>query len=388
LQIKSLKLQANDATLGMRMQDIERDIAPYLQKWIRLPLDENEVNWKEHINASQAEKILNAKKFSPFFLVKQETIRDRIHSTMTFNPAKRTTFNTEILKLVKPKNRPNVRKILRSIDVSFETILETFITGSLNATNTTITLQSKKGQPTPFRVDITSSMNIIQYFTPVLPPKESRTIPEVLNTVLSFEQKNSPVQVDPSPPSESMNTPATADDDLMLGQSSAPITLIEFADAQCPFCQRWQTEVFPSIKKNYIDTGKVKFVYRDFPLDFHPAALPFALAMECAHEQGNAQGWFFHDLVFTESVDSQTFSNVDIKKLAANVKTLNQSKFGQCLDTQKYLQEIKKDIADAKASGISGTPGFWILGPNGKSQKISGAQPYSKFQKVIDEMLK
>ncbi len=88
------------------------------------------------------------------------------------------------------------------------------------------------------------------------------------------------------------------DDDPMLGDPGAPVTIIEFSDFQCPFCQKFHSETFPQIKKTYIDTGKVRFVYRDFPLSFHPGAQPAAEAAECAHAQGKF--WEMHEALFSE----------------------------------------------------------------------------------------
>lgn len=92
--------------------------------------------------------------------------------------------------------------------------------------------------------------------------------------------------------------PASADDDPFIGNANAPVTMIEFSDYQCPFCLRFWSETLPQIKKDYIDTGKVKFVYRDFPLNIHPMAEPSARAANCAGEQGKY--WEYHDKIFSE----------------------------------------------------------------------------------------
>ncbi|MDP2638073.1 MAG: thioredoxin domain-containing protein, partial [Candidatus Levybacteria bacterium] len=83
-----------------------------------------------------------------------------------------------------------------------------------------------------------------------------------------------------------------------LGEKNAKVTIIEFADLECPFCKRYFTDAFPQIKKDYIDTGKAAYYYRHFPLDFHPLAKPFAQASECANEQGKF--WEMHDKIFQE----------------------------------------------------------------------------------------
>lgn len=192
-------------------------------------------------------------------------------------------------------------------------------------------------------------------------------------------------------PTDTNDTPATADDDPVLGKANAPITLIEFSDLQCPYCRKFIRETLPSIKKDYIDTGKVKLVYRDFPLSFHPAAMPSALAMECADDQSDQLAWAVHDAIYNEQeksgVNTVQYTAEDIKKWVAGISGLNQQTFATCLDSKKHEAEVKKDMADGSASGIDGTPGFWILGPDGQKQKISGAYPYATFQQAFDAML-
>ena len=100
----------------------------------------------------------------------------------------------------------------------------------------------------------------------------------------------------PSAPAPTVaNVQASADDDAFLGDEDAPVTIIEFTDFQCPFCGRHHDQTFPQIKSQYIDTGKGKYVYRDFPLSFHPQAQSAAEAYECANEQGKS--WEYHGLI-------------------------------------------------------------------------------------------
>ena len=145
----------------------------------------------------------------------------------------------------------------------------------------------------------------------------------------------------------------------------------------------------PSIKKDYIDTGKVKLVYRDFPLGFHPGAIPYAEAAECAREVGKADAAYFkmHDKIFEEQnkLDGGTVKSTieypgaeTLKKWAKDIGY----DISNCLDSGKYKNEVQKDSADGQSSGIQGTPGFFV---NGIS--LSGAQPYSAFKQVIDAEL-
>ncbi len=181
------------------------------------------------------------------------------------------------------------------------------------------------------------------------------------------------------------------DDDPVLGSPDAPITIIEFSDYQCPFCRKFWTETLPSIKKDYIDTGKVKFVYRDFPLDIHPMAVPAAIAAECVREQGRDSAyWKMHDKIFEEQniLDSNnkegpvrstvSFTEGNLKQWA---KDLGYD-IDSCLDSEKFKSEVEKDLAEGSNAGITGTPGFFINGI-----KIEGALPYSEFKQVIDAEL-
>lgn len=121
------------------------------------------------------------------------------------------------------------------------------------------------------------------------------------------------------------------DDDAYLGDKNVPITMIEFSDFQCPFCRSFWRDTLPQIKKEYIDTGKLKFAYRDFPLSFHQGATPAAQATECAEDQGKF--WQLHDKIFQEQ-DKQGQGTIqltksDIVKWAGQIG-LDMSKFNQC----------------------------------------------------------
>lgn len=176
----------------------------------------------------------------------------------------------------------------------------------------------------------------------------------------------------------------SADDDAYLGKENAPITLIEFSDFECPFCRKFWKETLPLIKKEYIDTGRARFVYRDFPLSFHQGAAPAAEGAECAREQGKF--WELHDKIFEEQEKQGQgtiqFTAEDVKTWASKIG-LNASKFNQCLDSGKYKQEVEKDIADGSAAGVTGTPAIFVNG-----RLIVGAQPFAAFKVVIDEELK
>ena len=163
----------------------------------------------------------------------------------------------------------------------------------------------------------------------------------------------------------------------MKGKKDAPVTIIEFSEYQCPFCKRFVDSTYPSIIKDYVDTGKVRYVFRDFPLGFHDQAKPAAMAAECAGDQGKY--WEYHDLLFKNQA---SLSAANYKKWAKDLK-LDTTKFDACVDTNKYKAEVEKDFSDGQKAGVSGTPAFFI---NGKM--ISGAQPYSVFKTEIEAALK
>jgi protein-disulfide isomerase len=142
----------------------------------------------------------------------------------------------------------------------------------------------------------------------------------------------------------------------------------------------------PKIKKEYIDTGKLRYVFRDFPLNFHKNALNAAMAASCSGDQGKY--WEMHDLIFA----NQKAMDVDNLMGHAESLGLDMGEFKKCFEGNKYAEEAKKDMADGQAAGVKGTPSFFvgITKPGSKEFKgkfIRGAQPYAAFKKVFDELL-
>lgn len=181
----------------------------------------------------------------------------------------------------------------------------------------------------------------------------------------------------PKQPSQPSRISVSIDDDAVLGDKNAPVTIIEFSDFECPFCARFYQQTLPLIKENYIKTGKVKLVYRDFPLSFHPNAQKAAEAAECAGEQGNY--YEMHDLLFEKGVSGGVAS---FKQYAKDLG-LDTTKFNECLDSGKFASEVQKDFQDGQNYGVSGTPTFFINGI-----KVVGAQPYNVFEQIIEQELK
>lgn len=172
-----------------------------------------------------------------------------------------------------------------------------------------------------------------------------------------------------------------------LGRQDAPVTLVEFTDYQCPFCKRHFSTVYPSLKKDYIDSGKLRYVLRDFPIaSLHPQAKKGHEAAHCAREQNKF--WEMHHILFENSKD---FSLPALKRYAQQIG-LNGDQFNACLESGKYAPEVEKEIAEGTEAGVRGTPSFFI-GPTGSGEKITGtmvtgAQPFARFKQVIEEVLK
>jgi protein-disulfide isomerase len=179
-----------------------------------------------------------------------------------------------------------------------------------------------------------------------------------------------------APPTPTARVKVSEDDDYVKGEKNAPVTIIEFSDYECPFCGRFYSQTLPQIEEKYVKTGKVKMVYRDFPLGFHPKAEPAAIAANCAGEQGKY--YEMHDLLFE---NQPSLSDANYKKWAGELG-LDAGKFATCLKDPKQKAEVQKDMRDGQAAGVQGTPAFFING-----QLISGAQPFPAFEQAIEAAL-
>ena len=179
------------------------------------------------------------------------------------------------------------------------------------------------------------------------------------------------------------------DNDPILGDPDAPISIIEFSDYQCQFCARFYSDTLPLLKSQYIETGKVNLISRDFPIEkIHSNAMPTALASECANEQGKF--WEYHDMLFeTQDTWKQNKSDSMILTLKQFAKelNLNQEQFDSCLDSSKYAQEVNQDMADGRKYVVTGTPTFFVGNDEVGYSSIFGAQSFSDFRIMIDEKL-
>ena len=187
------------------------------------------------------------------------------------------------------------------------------------------------------------------------------------------------------PDTEQISVKPQIGDDVVLGDPNAAVTFIEFGDYQCPFCGKFYKETEPLIRKNYIETGKVKMIYKDFAF-LGPESIFAAQAAECAKEQGKY--WSYHDVLFEEEFKDGQENNGNLnreffKEIALGLK-MNSDEFLKCFDSEKYAAEVENDIKEAKAAmgQQASTPTSFING-----EMVRGAQPYDVFSQAIDEAL-
>src|SRR2546428_683106 len=179
---------------------------------------------------------------------------------------------------------------------------------------------------------------------------------------------------------------ASVADAPMLGRADAPVTLVEFSDYQCPFCQRFFATTLSAIKKQYVDTGTVRYVFRDFPLDqMHPQARKAAEAAHCAGELGKY--WEMHDVLF------QNQKALAPPQLAERARTVgvDGAKFDECLSSGRHAARVERGLTDGAAVGVQATPTFVVgktkPGDVVEGTVIRGAQPLETFRRFIDQKL-
>ena len=172
------------------------------------------------------------------------------------------------------------------------------------------------------------------------------------------------------------------------GPKDAKVVLIEFSDFQCPYCGRFSRDTIPQVQTDYVDTGKIKYVFADFPLEaIHPYAFKAAEAASCAGEQG--EFWKMHDHLFANQTKLKP---EDLSQYAETIG-LDKSKFQQCLETQKRAPLIRKVMAQAGNAGVSSTPTLMVglLQPNSSKVKVlrvlKGAQPFAAVKDALDNAL-
>ena len=176
---------------------------------------------------------------------------------------------------------------------------------------------------------------------------------------------------------------------MSLGDANAKAVMIEFSDYQCPFCGRYANETFAPLLAQYVKTGKVRYVFKNFPLEaIHPFAEKAAEAAECMGEQGKY--WEGHERLFKnqQAIDAKQLSGL------ALALALNVPKFQQCLDSGKYAGKVKADVADGTRLNVKGTPSFFFGYPDPAdprkikaAQFVTGAVPLDQFKEAIEKLL-
>jgi len=194
-------------------------------------------------------------------------------------------------------------------------------------------------------------------------------------------------QAQPAPQAPKADEPASVSVAKLpyLGKADAPLTLVMFTDYQCPFCSRFEAQTLPEIKKQYIDTGKLRFVVRDLPLPFHANAARAAEAVHCAEEQGKY--WELREKLVSNG------DKLDAKQLPllATSAGLDTDKFSACLESGRHSEKVKSSVTSAGTVGISGTPSFVVGRSKGDMVdgiKLVGAQPFAVFDQKLKELQK
>jgi protein-disulfide isomerase len=203
--------------------------------------------------------------------------------------------------------------------------------------------------------------------------KTKETTETTDKAVIPENQPSQPTNPQPSPTPPSKASFDLSEKDHYRGKLNAPIKLVEFSDFQCPYCARHH----PTMKKILETYGdKVVWVYKHFPLSFHPYAEKAALASECASEQGKF--WEYADKL----TENQANLNDEIfVKLAKELK-LKESQFKSCLDSEKYKTKVQGDLNEGIAKGVEGTPTTFVNG-----EAVVGAVPFENFKAIIDQVL-
>jgi protein-disulfide isomerase len=217
---------------------------------------------------------------------------------------------------------------------------------------------------------------------------ELRKIRQLLQLIEQMiAQQGAPARPVPGPVDDRAPLGSISVTGFSLGHADAPLTMVEFTDLQCPFCGRFYATVFEQIKKEYIETGKLRYVSRDFPLEtIHPFALTAARASRCAGDQGKFWEMRHTILANNSHLTADTFAT-----LAQDLR-LDAAAFSTCVaDSTKFGAEIQKDLAEGTAAGVTGTPSF-VIGRSGATGmtggiRLVGAQPYSVFEGKFKELL-
>ena len=177
----------------------------------------------------------------------------------------------------------------------------------------------------------------------------------------------------------------TANGSPLLGDPNAPVLMVEFGDYQCFFCNKFFHDTEDDILKNYVETGKVKIIFKDFTI-IGPDSVNAAHGAHCANEQGKF--WQYHDILYNNwnGENNGWAGSENLLNFARQIE-LDIDQWSECMLDAKYQQIIISSNSDAKSLGLTGTPAFFVIGPDAKVTKIGGAQPYDVFQRIFDTEL-
>jgi len=170
------------------------------------------------------------------------------------------------------------------------------------------------------------------------------------------------------------------------GDNNARIAIVEYADFECPYCGDFERRVFPRLLRDYIETGKVKYLYRDLPLPGHSHAMSAARAARCAGEQGKY--WEMHDSLFAKQ---DSLSDLALLERAGTLD-LDTTQFAECQSGEKYTADIQNNILEAQKLGVDGTPTFFVgvIEPSGEitiQTRFKGSAPFDIFKSELDTLL-
>ena len=194
-----------------------------------------------------------------------------------------------------------------------------------------------------------------------------------------------PAQI-PQPSQEPISLSVfTANGSPVLGDPDAPITLVEFGDYQCFFCNKFFHDTEDSLITNYVSTGKVKIIFKDYTI-IGPDSVNAAHGAHCADEQG--MFWEYHDELYNnwDGENNGWASSENLLGFAVNVG-LDAEKWNECMLSKNHQQTIVSSNNDARTLGLTGTPAFFVIGPDNQVTKIGGAQPYDVFERIFEAEL-
>jgi protein-disulfide isomerase len=204
--------------------------------------------------------------------------------------------------------------------------------------------------------------------------------PKPVATNTPTVQAQTPTSIPDETPEATKEPLIPLDDDPVLGSPDAPVTMIEYSEYLCPYCRTFALETLPRIEEEYIDTGQVKLVFRDFPVHGQPAVM-IAMVAECAADQDKF--WEMHVMLFERTEEwSQSEDLLGTIQSYAEELGMNQDELTNCLELGTPFERIREDYNVGVQDGVTGTPGFLI---NGTS--VIGAQPFEEFQRVIEQEL-